>query len=253
MLATFRRKYALPAIAMVLPLLLAKAVIFTIKQFAENWYVATLTWLYGRYGLDYVATAMAWYSATPAVSIIAGCALVVVLLWAISFADDRLLARQTASGTITGPASLPKITLHVVIDTRFAPPMWDKHHFGRGRYASRGSAFLLLTNRLTGPVVPIRAQVRLRGLDRFRRKVHDVSFTGPAARLGEAVPGEATQGGWALSFFLLPELKPGSVFRADIVVYDFYNNAHVVKDVRFTAGFPDALPRALMQRGGEAE
>ncbi len=149
-------------------------------------------------------------------------------------AEERRLKRMEPQ--------LPKKTLYIVADAGLFPPAWSHHDFGNGTSATDCRTSLLITNLTRTPVAPVRAQVKLRGLNRFRRKPYAVHFIGPHATHAETVPPRSTAYGWFISFNVLPELTLGQKLRADIIVFDQFDNRHVAKNVCFTCGFPDALP-----------
>lgn len=139
---------------------------------------------------------------------------------------------------------VPTKTLHVVVDKSQNPPLWSKDD---GKSATRCIASFLITNRLQrSSVMAKRAEVVLRGLDRLRRKRYEVCFMGSAifhpARPYEIIEANATAHGCSVSFYVRPEIPQGKKLRADIIIYDAFDNPHVAKNVCFTSGRPDALP-----------
>jgi hypothetical protein len=138
-------------------------------------------------------------------------------------------------------AGPPKKTLAVFPDYIRAPPLWSPHVFDNGVEATRCSMFLTITNLSQKSVIPTHSEVRLRGFDKLRYSVYDTKFSTVRGEV-IAIPREVTLRDWTLSFVVIPPLEKKQVLRADIIVYDWYGNPHKAKSVRFTNGFPDALP-----------
>ena len=147
-------------------------------------------------------------------------------------AERRARARQSPR--------LPKRTLHVVAEGGLFPQSWSRHDFGNGRSATDCRTFLLITNLTQMPVRPVRAEVRLRGLSRFRRRPYEIHLSSPSSRYGEVVPA-GTTAKWHLSFYVLPELEEGYL-DVDVLIYDQFDNQHRAKKIRFRNQGEGSLP-----------
>jgi hypothetical protein len=127
----------------------------------------------------------------------------------------------------------PKMTMYAIVGTGVIPPLMS---------GTDCRAPVLITNLSGLWIVPVRARVKLLGLERFRKRVYEISLTGPSARVDEAIPPRKTESWW-LIFQVFPPMPPEKSLRVDVIVYDQFDNAHRAKNVRFTSGFPDAMPR----------
>ena len=151
------------------------------------------------------------------------------------------LAHRRAVGATTTIRS-PRKTMHVVAGTGANPPLMSEHN-ANGQISTECRTPLLITNLYEFPTIPVRAEVRLLGLARyFRRGAYEVSLSAPKYRVDEGVASKTTEGWW-LTFQIFPPMPPSKSLRVNIIVYDQFGNAHRVKNVRFTSGKPDALPR----------
>ncbi len=159
--------------------------------------------------------------------------------WIAAEASKWLEHRRKVGMTVR---PIPKRTMHIVVDNTVTPPLWSKHDSGNGRSATDCRTPLLITNlQMTSAVKPRNPVVRIRGLNRFRRKAYDIRLTGPAGHVDETILPQSTRSWW-IFFMVLPEMEPKKTLKVDIVIHDEFDNPHVVKNVRFTSGFPDALP-----------
>jgi len=139
---------------------------------------------------------------------------------------------------------VPRQTLHVIANRGQIPPMWQPHEVPDtdGVVACDCRAMILITNKSHVPITPVRAEVKLGVVDRFvrHRKVHNLRLMGPP-RVSEVNPGQTAKG-WVVSFDILPEMERSTRLVVDIAIYDQFDNAHMMRRVPFTFGWPDQFP-----------
>jgi hypothetical protein len=112
MLASVRRRLTARTVLAVLLQYLILALLWSFHRLFDDAFVHAMHELYSRYATRWIANTITWYVENTGSGVTLVSVLAMLLLWIVSFVDDRILAREFQAGkTSAVPLTLSKPTI----------------------------------------------------------------------------------------------------------------------------------------------